>query len=138
VITIFTPLLLASRNHCLLFIASGTSTLQGVENVALAINRSPPKGWPKTGFSVAAYRSSKTGMNVMMREWHRLLKEDGVKVWCVSPGFLATGLGSGEEANRMMGGLNPEIGGKFVLAVLEGERDGDVGKVIDRSGVQPW
>lgn len=77
-------------------------------------------------------------MNVMMREWHRLLKEDGVKVWCVSPGFLATGLGSGEEANRMMGGLNPEIGGKFVLAVLEGERDGDVGKVIDRSGVQPW
>ena len=29
---------------------------------------------------------------MLMREWTRLLRNDGVKVWAVSPGFLATGL----------------------------------------------
>ena len=29
---------------------------------------------------------------MMMREWTKMLKEDGVKVWGISPGFLATGL----------------------------------------------
>src|ERR1700731_3012520 len=96
--SVFMPLLLQSSNPRLLFITSGTSTLDGTENLALAVNKYPPKGWPKNNFdgnsySVAAYRSSKTGMNMMMREWYRMLKEDGVKVWCVSPGFLATGLG---------------------------------------------
>ena len=33
-----------------------------------------------------------------------MLHEDGVKVWCVSPGFLATGLGGAAENNKVMGG----------------------------------
>ena len=37
----------------------------------------------------------------MVRDWVRVLKEDGVKVFCVSPGFLATGLNNvGIEALR--------------------------------------
>ena len=67
-----------------------------------------------------------------------MLKEDGVKVWCVSPGFLATGLGGNQEANKNMGAGDPAEGGKFVLSVLEGHRDGDTGKVILRDRVQPW
>lgn len=48
---------------------------------------------------LTAYRSSKTGLNMLMREWVRILRNDGVKVWCLSPGFLATGLGgAGPEA----------------------------------------
>jgi hypothetical protein len=31
-------------------------------------------------------------LNMLMREWYRILKNDGVKVWCISPGILATGL----------------------------------------------
>lgn len=35
---------------------------------------------------------------MLMREWRRLLLNDGVKVWAISPGFLATGLaGAGAE-----------------------------------------
>ena len=141
--SVFMPLLLQSNNPRLLFITSGTSTLAGTENLALAVNRYPPKGWPKnksdsTSYNVAAYRSSKTGMNMMMREWHRILKEDGVKVWCISPGFLATGLGGNQEANKKMGAGSPEVAGEFVQSVLEGHRDEDVGKVILRDGVQPW
>ena len=67
-----------------------------------------------------------------------MLKEDGVKVWCISPGFLATGLGGSQEANKNFGAGDPAIAGHFVRSVLEGHRDGDVGRVINRDGVQPW
>lgn len=137
--SVFIPLLLQSSNPRLLFITSGTSTLEGTENLALGVNRCPPKGWPKTNsYTIPAYRSSKTGMNMMMREWHRTLKEDGVKVWCISPGFLATGLGGNPEANKKMGAGDPAVAGTFVQSVLDGHRDGDTGKVILRDGVQPW
>ena len=66
----FIPLLLKSENPRLLFITSGTSTLAGTADTNHSINRVPPKGWPKTGAyqsSIPAYRSSKTGMNMMMR-----------------------------------------------------------------------
>lgn len=134
----FVPLLLRSSDPRLLFITSGTSTLAEIENIALPVNRSPANGWPKQGFAITAYRSSKTGMNMMMREWNRILKEDGVKVWCISPGFLATGLGGGQELNKKMGAQDPTVGGNFVCSVVEGSRDQDVGKVIRLNDIQSW
>lgn len=134
----FIPLLLQTPDPRLLFITSNASTLAGTENLALPIDRSPPKGWPKRGFSIAAYRSAKCGMNMLMREWHRTLKDDGVKVWCLAPGFLATGLGGNPEASKKMGAGDPAVAGPFIRSVLEGERDGDVGKVITKDGVQAW
>ncbi|PVH95097.1 NAD(P)-binding protein [Periconia macrospinosa] len=102
----FIPLLLQASDPRLLFITSGTSTLAGSENQALA-----------PGFGVPAYRSAKTDMNMLMREWHKNLHEDGVK---------------------KMGAGNPEIAGSFFRRVIEGERDSDVGKVINKDGIQPW
>ncbi|MCJ1307614.1 hypothetical protein MMC25_001261 [Agyrium rufum] len=137
----FAPLLLASPNPRLIFITSGTATLAGTENRALAVNKFPPNkgGWPKQGFNLPAYRSSKTGLNMVMREWHRMLSDDGVKVWCVSPGLLVTGLGGNPEMIRKFGGADPAIGGKLVREVVEGERDADVGKVVMRDRVvQDW
>ncbi|KAI4160834.1 MAG: hypothetical protein LQ342_005359 [Letrouitia transgressa] len=135
----FVPLLLRSGNPRLLFVTSGTSTLAGTENRDMFVNKYPPGGWPKVkDTGVPAYRSSKTGMNMMMREWHRLLHEDGVKVWCISPGYLATGLGGSQETNKAMGAGDPSVAGHFIKNVLEGSRDGDVGKVILRNGVQEW
>lgn len=58
-------LLLKSSDPKLLFITSGTSTLPEMANTALPVNQSPGKGWPKQGFAVTAYRSSKTGMNII-------------------------------------------------------------------------
>jgi NAD(P)-dependent dehydrogenase (short-subunit alcohol dehydrogenase family) len=93
----FVPLLLKSSDPRLMFITSGVSTIADTENVTLPvlqrINGSPPAGWPKEADSIVSYRSSKTGLNMVMREWYRILKNDGVKVWCISPGWLATGLG---------------------------------------------
>lgn len=68
-----------------------------------------------------------------------MLREDGVKVWAISPGFLATGLGAGDpEVLKKMGAGDPEVAGPFIKSVVEGERDGDVGRVISRDGVQEW
>lgn len=67
----FVPLLLASSDPRLIFMASGTSSLAAAENPNLPVNRVPEKGWPKSQHSVqtniASYRSSKAGMNMMMR-----------------------------------------------------------------------
>lgn len=94
----FVPLLLKSSDPRLMFVTSGTSPLSETEKSdtppMAAINGSPEKGWPKPKpmNPITLYRSSKTGLNMAMREWHRILKNDGVKVWAISPGFLATGL----------------------------------------------
>lgn len=135
----FMPLLLASSAPRLLFVASGTSSMAGMENMAIAVNHHPEPGWPKPGFHIPAYRSAKAGLNMMMREWHRMLKNDGVKVWAVSPGFLATGLGMGNpEAMAKMGAQDPTIAGAIFRGVIEGKRDADVGKVVLKEGVQPY
>ncbi|GJC83484.1 short-chain dehydrogenase/reductase tropE [Colletotrichum liriopes] len=137
----FAPLLLKSNDPRLLFITSGTSTLTGSENVAFPFNKPLAKGWPKVTIpqtNIPAYRCSKTGMNMLMREWHRTLVEDGVKTWCISPGYLATGLGGSLEINKKQGALDPAIGAGLIKSVLEGARDGETGKVVSSQGIQAW
>ncbi|KAJ7827846.1 hypothetical protein B0H14DRAFT_3144386 [Mycena olivaceomarginata] len=136
-----------SADPRLLFITSGTSSMtetdpslwETVPTLA-GINVSPAKGWPKayTVASFPSYRSAKAGLNMLMREWVRILKEDGVKVWAISPGFLATGVGGASKEQLLkLGALEPHIGGEFVRDVVEGKRDHDAGKVIRRNTVQP-
>ena len=134
----FAPLLLQGSDPRLLFITSGLSSLDGTENQAIAANKILPKGWPKSDWSSNAYRSSKTGLNMVMRQWHRWLKEDGVKVFGIAPGFLATGLGSGPEEAKKMGAGDPSTAGPFIRSFIEGQRDANVGRVTNRAGVQPW
>ncbi|KAJ7827850.1 hypothetical protein B0H14DRAFT_3873461 [Mycena olivaceomarginata] len=146
--TLAVPLLLKSADPRLLFITSGTSSIAETDPATWdnmphlsRINQSPPKGWPKpqTFVPFPSYRSAKAGLNMLMREWVRTLKEDGVKVWAISPGFLATGLGgAGKEQLLKMGALEPHIGGEFVRDVVEGKRDHDAGKAIRSNMVQPW
>ncbi|KAK0761974.1 hypothetical protein N5P37_004774 [Trichoderma harzianum] len=138
VASVFTPLLLKSSDPRLIFIASGTATLHGQTKEERFTDRAPAKGWPKEELGWSSYRSAKTGMNMMMREWARVLKEDKVKVCAVSPGLLATGLGGDQELLRQMGAIDPQIGADLVTSVIEGERDADMGLVINKAGVQPW
>ncbi|CAO2652885.1 Nn.00g022960.m01.CDS01 [Neocucurbitaria sp. VM-36] len=138
----FAPLLLASSNPRLLFITSGLSSLATCSGglTSKMIREPPPKGWPKPSSTTGVpYRSSKVALNMMMLEWDRLLKPDGVKVFCISPGFLATNLGGmGAENLRKAGAGDASVGGIFIKDVVEGKRDNDTGKVINKDGVQPW
>ncbi|KAF1980149.1 NAD(P)-binding protein [Bimuria novae-zelandiae CBS 107.79] len=135
------PLILKSSQPRILFVTSGLSSLDNCSNARLPTLAAPiPKGWPKPPvLSQIAYRSSKTGLNMLMLEWQRFLKVDGVKVFCISPGFLATNLaGIGAEKLRQMGAGDPSLGGALIKHVVEGKRDADAGKVINAQGVQPW
>lgn len=111
----FTPLLLKATNPRLMFVTSGTSALSETERFdyppLARLNASPEAGWPKPASinPVTSYRSTKTGLNMLMREWAKNLKNDGVKVFAISPGFLATGLaGIGVEQLKKVSGLHFE------------------------------
>lgn len=140
--TTFMPLLLASSSPRLLFVTSGLSSLATAsEGKTAATIREPSKaGWPKPFTpSQIAYRSSKTALNMMMLDWVRSLEPDGVRVFGISPGFLATGLGGmGPEFMRRIGAGEPSAGGELIKEVVEGRRDADAGKVINKDGIQPW
>ncbi|KAL3493352.1 NAD(P)-binding protein [Aspergillus germanicus] len=140
--TTLVPLLLKSSDPRLLFVTSGTSSLSNHVTRTIPLDNPPPAGWPKptTGVppSMPSYRSTKTGLNMLVREWDRILKNDGVKVWAVSPGLLATGLAGNPEAMKKMGAEDASVAGPFFRGILEGKRDGDVGAVVNRAGIQPW
>jgi NAD(P)-dependent dehydrogenase (short-subunit alcohol dehydrogenase family) len=140
--TTFMPLLLASSTPRLLFVTSGLASLttSSAGKASAMIREPPPTGWPKPfASSQVAYHSSKTALNMMMLDWMRVLEPDGVKVFGISPGFLATGLGGmGPEFLKKVGAGEPRLGGELIRDVVEWKRDADVGKVVDRDGVQPW
>lgn len=140
--TTFVPLLLASSSPRLIFLTSGLSSLAGASQKLITYIPfgGVPAGWPKTAQFAGNYRSSKAALNMMMVHWYHLLYNDGVKVWCVSPGFLATGLMVPGEPDKMkaMGAGDAAIGGLLLRKVVEGERDADVGKVVSQAGVQAW
>lgn len=76
---------------------------------------------------------------MLMLDWAWKLKADGVRVWAISPGFLAADLGGAREMLRKAGAGEPRLGGEFIARVVQGERDGDAGKVIRNDGVvQDW
>lgn len=134
------PFLIKSDNPRLLFLTSGTASCDEAAKGLPPAFQKPPAGWPKpAGWSQPAYRSSKAGLNMMMLEWCRILKEDKVKIWAISPGLLATGLaGIGAENLKARGAGDPSVGGIFIKDVIEGKRDEDAGKAIRQVGVQPW
>ncbi|TVY44733.1 Short-chain dehydrogenase/reductase [Lachnellula subtilissima] len=106
----FMPLLLLSSDPRLLFIA-------GLSQITLAAEKyfpTPPQ---------------------------QLLKEDGVKVFGVGPGFLATNLGNDPELTqkaKAMGAKHPSLGGVLIRSIVDGERDADVGKLVNKDGLSAF
>lgn len=127
----FVPLLLKSSDPRLIFVA-GLSQIS-VASIKYFPTPPQPAGWPKEiDFETIGYRSSKTALNMVMLDWNHKLKEDGVKVWAVGPGLLATNLGNIRDKITAMGGGHPSIGGNLIKEVVEGARDEDVGKIVGK------
>ena len=145
------PLLLAATQPRLVFITSGVSTLQ-----ELAAGTRPlyttdlPRGWPKQPGLVPymPYAASKAGLNYVALEWARVLRGDGVRVFLVSPGMLATGLGAREGTDRAHqarvlaghGAIDPAVGVSFVADVVAGRRDEEAwpSRVMRAEADQPF
>lgn len=133
----FMPLLLKSSDPRLIFVTG----LSAINQAGEKYFPTPPQpaGWPKKiDFETIGYRCSKTALNMLMLDWNHKLKEDGVKVWCVGPGMLATNLGGVPELAIEMGAKHPSLGGRLLRQVVEGERDDSVGKIVTAAGVMPW
>lgn len=135
---VFMPLLLQSADPRLIFVGGLSSITSAAESGSLL--PPSPAGWPKHfNFDPIGYRCSKVALNMLMIDWNHKLKADGVKVWAVAPGFLATNLGGRPELAKQMGAGHPSEGGDIIKRVVEGERDADVGKFVAKNGgFVPW
>jgi len=133
----FIPLLLKSADPRLIFVTGLSQITQASEKYFPTPPQ--PAGWPKSlSFETIGYRCSKTALNMLMLDWNHKLKEDGVKVWCLGPGFLATDLGGMRAKVEELGAAHPSAGGQFIRRVVEGERDADVGKIVVKDGIAPF
>lgn len=137
------PLLLKSTDPRLIFISSDLGSLEIANwpQEKYFPNQPQPAGWENKQWqgTYPAYRASKAGLNILVKEWERWLKPDGVKVWSVNPGFVATNLaGLGPEVLRSMGAGDPETSGEFIKDIVEGKKDADAGKFISPSGELPF
>jgi NAD(P)-dependent dehydrogenase (short-subunit alcohol dehydrogenase family) len=139
---IFAPLLLKSPAPRVLFISSsaGSLGLDADSNLGLGFNSAPEAGWPKEDNHIlTSYRPTKSATNMVMRDWYRIFKNDGVKVHALCPGRVATDFGSCtvEEA-KQQGGTPVEQPAVFVEAILDGKWDEHQGEFIHEGGVYPW
>lgn len=131
--------LIRSPNPRLLFISSSLGSLALTEDSSSWSNQAPTAGWPKAPHATfAGYNNTKAAVNLLMRFWERELRNDGVKVRAVAPGFLATGLLGSPDVARQMGAIEPNKGAEVVVNVVEGKSDSDVGKHIGPDGIIPW
>ena len=82
--------------------------------------------------NLLAYNSSKTALNAVTVSYAKELRDTGIKVNAVTPGFCATDL------NDRRGVLSPEEGAiPIVRAALLGD-DGPTGTFSGADGPLPW
>jgi NAD(P)-dependent dehydrogenase (short-subunit alcohol dehydrogenase family) len=122
----FRPLLLKSPKPYSLFISSGQGSLGKADLTPI------PYG--------DAYRASKAALNmVALLEWQEF-KSKGLKTFAVCPGFVVSNLRGLSEEARNPGGKagDPEVSGRLILSIIEGKRDEDVGRFVQKDGLWPW
>ena len=132
---VFRPLMLKSAKPYSIFVGSGAGSFGRAIERFEGRRESAPE--PKGG---GAYHVSKAALNMLALREHHAFAEQGIKVFVVSPGFVVSNLrGTGEEERSGWGRAQPASGaGCLMLSVLQGHRDGDVGRMIRENGVDEW
>ncbi|CAD6566663.1 MAG: hypothetical protein ASARMPREDX12_008785 [Alectoria sarmentosa] len=92
------------------------------------------------GIDARAYRMSKAALNMLMVRDAQTLGKQGVKVFAVCPGLVESNLRGEGAQERSAGGKagDPEVSGQTILRIMEGGRDADVGKFVNKDGVIAW
>ena len=132
---VFRPLLLKSPNPYSIFVSSGAGSFgRAVER--LKSKREKPPEPPDGG----AYHVSKAALNMIALREHVEFAEKGLKVFAMSPGFVVSNLrGTSEELRSGWGKAEQaSVSGEFMLGILDGKRDEDVGKLVWKDGVYEW
>ena len=131
----FRPLLFRSSNPYSIFVSSGAGSF-GLAVARLSGQREKIQG-PKNG---EAYPVSKAALNMVALQEHATFAEKGLKVFAMCPGFVVSNLrGPSEELRTGWGKAGPASeSGNTLFSILEGKRDGDVGKLVHKDGVHAW
>ncbi|KAH6633055.1 hypothetical protein C7974DRAFT_412083 [Boeremia exigua] len=86
------------------------------------------------GPNYPGYRMSKAALNMLTAYTYALEEAKGVKVWSFCPGFVVTDLGRDREVRESMGIDSSETSAKGILQIVQGERDDEVGRFVEREG----
>jgi len=124
----FRPLLAKSQNARLIFVSSRLSSI--------SLRLQPDQR--SYDVPAAAYRMSKAALNMWAACAAKEGKEQGIRVWTVDPGLVATNLGGNKEFLKQRGAGSSEVSAQTILSVIEGRRDTDIGKLIHKDGVYLW
>jgi NAD(P)-dependent dehydrogenase (short-subunit alcohol dehydrogenase family) len=128
----FKPLLENSENGRLIYVTSDLGSIT---------ERSDPS-MPYYKLPNTTYRMSKAALNMLMMCHHVELGPKGIKVWAFNPGYVVTNLsGTGEKGiqERIRNGArDPKESAEGLVACIDGRRDKDVGKFVNKDGYHPW
>lgn len=128
----FKPLLEKSKNGRLIYVTSDLGSIT---------ERSDPS-MPYYKLPNTTYRMSKAALNMLMMCHHVELGPKGIKVWAFNPGYVVTNLsGTGEKGiqERIKNGAgDPKLSAEGIVACIDGKRDKDVGKFVNKDGYHPW
>jgi NAD(P)-dependent dehydrogenase (short-subunit alcohol dehydrogenase family) len=126
----FLPLLEKSKDARVIYVSSGLGSLE------LRADESDPY----YKLPAVSYRMSKAALNMLALCHHAELKEKGIKVFAMDPGYVVTNLtGEADRERRVRNGAgDPRVSAETLLSIVDGRRDGDVGKFLHKDGVYPW
>lgn len=129
----FSALLLKAPDPRLIYISSSLGSISQRLAPHLATSSGP------YAVLTPEYRVSKAALNMLAACHVMELGPRGVKVWAVCPGYVVTNLGGGDrEAKERTGATSASGSAELVKSVVEGGRDGDVGRFVHKDGVYDW
>ncbi len=118
----FLPLLRKSSHGRIVNVSSGLGSI--------ALHSDPAA--PYYPYNILSYCASKTALNAFSVLLANELRESGIKVNSVDPGYTATDL------NQNSGPQTIEEGSEAIVAMATAGADGQTGTYVDRHGVLPW
>ncbi|CZR66410.1 related to short chain dehydrogenase [Phialocephala subalpina] len=128
----FKPLLENSKDARLIYVTSDLGSIT---------ERSDPSN-KYYKLPAMAYRMSKSAMNMMMMCHHAELGPKGVKVWAFNPGYVVTNLsGTGEQGRQERisnGAGDAGESARGIVRLVDGRRDADVGRFVNKDGFHAW
>jgi len=118
----FLPLIRKSKTGCIVNVTSDMGSM----------TRNTDPAHPYSGLTVLAYTASKVAANVASLLFARELKDSGIKVNAVNPGYTAT------EMNQFRGAQPIEEGVIAPVRYALIGPDGPTGGFFDKDGPLPW
>ncbi|KAI1363696.1 NAD(P)-binding protein [Xylaria arbuscula] len=87
-----------------------------------------------------AYRCTKAALGMLTACHAYDLKDDGVKVHALDPGWAATEFGGGDPTvTRELGAVDPKVSGHACRGIIEGERDHESNVIVSiNNQTYPW